>query len=188
METKLLETRRKAKAKKPEFIMQDYHKRKELKRRWRRPRGLHSKMRMRKAGHPKHVEIGYGSPRLVRHLDRKGMKRIVISNPQEVLKLNKETEAAVIKHGVGLQKKLQIIKNANQKGIRVINATEEKLNIIIESRNKNKAAKKELKKGSEKAKEPQKQKEKAEKEESTEEARAEEEKKEKDRLLTKREI
>ncbi|MBI2133258.1 50S ribosomal protein L32e [Candidatus Woesearchaeota archaeon] len=173
---KLLETRKRIKSRKPDFIMQDQHKRKELKKRWRKPKGMHSKMRMRIKGKPKSVEIGYSSPRLVKHLDRKGRRRILIGRPEDLTKLDKNKDAAMIKHGVGIRKKIEILKAAAEKGITVINLTEEKLNRKIELKKKDKQAAKE--------KEPAPSPAPEKKEAKTEE----EEKKEKDKILTKREI
>ncbi len=178
---KLLETRKRIKKRKPDFIMQDFFKRKELKKRWRRPRGMHSKMRMRKAGHPKHVEIGYSSPKLVRHLDRKGRKRILVSRTEDIAGMDKSKEAALIRHGVGLKKKIEILKAAQQKGITVINLNEEKLNKKTEARKSEMAQKKA------KPKEKPAEKKEPEKKE-TEEEKKEEDKTEKDKILTKREI
>ena len=42
---RLLELRKRIKRKKPEFIRQDAHKKKSLESKWRKPKGLHSKMR-----------------------------------------------------------------------------------------------------------------------------------------------
>ena len=42
---KLLELRKKIKGKKPNFIRQDAHKHKRLARKWRKPKGIQSKMR-----------------------------------------------------------------------------------------------------------------------------------------------
>ena len=49
----LLEFRKKIKAKKPNFIRQDAHKKGEIKKKWRRPKGLQSKMRLHKRGYRK---------------------------------------------------------------------------------------------------------------------------------------
>ncbi|MBI2574651.1 50S ribosomal protein L32e [Candidatus Woesearchaeota archaeon] len=185
----LLETRRRIKAKKPDFLIQDYHKRKELPRKWRKPRGLHSKMRMRKKGHPKQAEIGYGSPKQTRHLDRKGMRRVPVSSAKNLDAIDKIAEAAVIRHGVGLKKRLEILKAAEQKGITVANTSHAKIMKKIEDKLKKEAKRKAAPK---QESEPKKAAEKAEaKEKQGEELKEEElkdaEKREKDKLLTKRE-
>ncbi len=183
----LLSERKRIKKRKPTFLYQDHHRRKELPKRWRRPRGLHSKLRMRKAGHPGHVEIGYGSPVLVRHLDRHGMKRVIVSTPSDLKKLNSKTDSAVIKHGVGLRKKLELSKVAHELGIGIVNAKKEKLDLKLQKWNDNRSPKKVEAKPEAQAK-PKKAKPKKEDQSETTEEIKEEEKKEKDKVLTKREI
>ena len=50
-----LELRKKIKSKKPDFIRQDFHK-KRLKKKWKRPRGLHSKVRLMLKDKPKKID------------------------------------------------------------------------------------------------------------------------------------
>ncbi|MBI2142088.1 hypothetical protein HYU15_01190 [Candidatus Woesearchaeota archaeon] len=191
----LLETRRRIKAKKPEFLIQDYHRRKELPRKWRKPRGMHSKMRMRKKGHPKQAEIGYGSPKQTRHLDRKGMKRALISGAKDLDAIDKSTETAVIRHGVGLRKREQILKAAEQKGITVANSSTARIMKMIEGKKQKEAehmaekARKDAQPMPALKESPQKEKadEKTEDKEITQEELKKAEKIEKDKLLTKRE-
>ena len=182
---KLLETRKRIKSKKPEFLIQDFHKRKELPRKWRKPKGLHSKMRLRKKGHPKNVEIGYSSPKLVRNLDRRGMQRILVSNPKEISSLDKEKQSILIRHGVGARMRIEILRIAGEKGIRVINSSIEKENKKTEKRKTDKSARMTAAK---KTETPVTKEKKPTKEETTIEEKAEEEKKEKESILTKREI
>ncbi|MBI3034518.1 hypothetical protein HYY72_05155 [Candidatus Woesearchaeota archaeon] len=192
MTARLLEVRKGIKSKKPVFLIQDFHRRKELPRKWRRPRGIHSKMRMRKAGHPRHVEIGYGSPKLVRHLDRNGKRRVLVSNTGQIGMIKVESEVAVISHGVGIRKRLEILKAAEQKGVKVVNSKQDALIKKLDSRKlaRQKAEKEKLEKKKAIREKPQaiKRDEKEQHPEKSEEERAMEEKREKDRLLTKREI
>ena len=51
----LLELRRAMKRKKPDFIRQDSHKKAGLGAKWRKPKGIHSKMRKKHKG--KYVKI-----------------------------------------------------------------------------------------------------------------------------------
>ena len=69
----LLDKRRRIKKKKPDFIMQSAHKKSRLEQKWKRPRGIDSKMRLNLKGHQKCVEVGYRSPRAVRGLDKSGL-------------------------------------------------------------------------------------------------------------------
>ncbi len=188
---RLLEVRKRIKAKKPQFLMQDHYRRKELPKRWRRPRGMHSKMRMRKAGHPKHVEIGWGSPKEVKGLNKKGMMPILVSNATGLEIIDAKTMVAVVRHGVGIRKRLEIAKAAAAKGITVSNAKEEKLTRKIEERKAAKAKRGEEKKAVENKKEakrtkPEEAAKKKKETVETQETKEEAEKKEKDKLLIKR--
>ena len=55
----LLELRKQIKNKKPDFIRQDAHKKKKLGKKWRKARGLHSKIRLKLRGRGKFVSNGY---------------------------------------------------------------------------------------------------------------------------------
>ncbi|MBI4439099.1 50S ribosomal protein L32e [Candidatus Woesearchaeota archaeon] len=123
---RLLEARKKAKSRKPDFLYQDHYRRKELPKRWRRPRGLHSKIRMRVKGHIKRVEPGYSSPVLVRGLDRHGLRPVVVSNVDELKGLDASRDVAVIRHGVGVRKALLIGQAASERGVKVSNPADKK--------------------------------------------------------------
>jgi large subunit ribosomal protein L32e len=117
----LLEQRNRMKAKKPSFLMIDWHKRKEVnKDRWRKPRGNQSKIRLNRRGKPKSVRTGYGSPAAVKYLDHNGLRPVIVSNEQELAGLTKE-DVVVIASSVGNRKKIGIIKTAAEKGLKVSN-------------------------------------------------------------------
>ena len=85
METeRLLEIRRRIKSRKPEFIRQDYHKKPGLKRKWRKPKGLHSKLRLNKRGKYKKVSKGYRSPWQVRGLHKTGLEERIVNNIKQL--------------------------------------------------------------------------------------------------------
>ncbi|MFH1181855.1 MAG: eL32 family ribosomal protein [Candidatus Woesearchaeota archaeon] len=112
------------KAKKPSFLMIDWHKRKEVnKDRWRKPRGNQSKIRLNRRGKPKSVRTGYGSPAAVKYLDHNGLKPVVVSNVNELAGLTKEN-TVVISGSVGNRKKIAIINAASEKGLKVSNFKE----------------------------------------------------------------
>ncbi|MBI3052233.1 50S ribosomal protein L32e [Candidatus Woesearchaeota archaeon] len=187
---RLLEVRRKAKARKPEFLIQDFHKRKELPKKWRRPRGLHSKLRMRKKGHPHHVEIGFSSPAAVRHLDRKGMKRVLVSNVGDLENLDRQREVALIRHGVGLKKAVLILEAASKLGLGVVGERKVKARLEKRSRKKPESKQAGLKQEKPELREekPELKKDAAEAPALSDEERKEAEKREKDKVLTRREM
>lgn len=120
----LIEFRKKLKRKKPAFIRKDSFKKLKLgksmkkKRKWRRPRGRHSKIREKRKSYMRQPSIGWSSPREVRGTIE-GFKPRAIYNVND-LDLLKEDEIAIIGK-VGKKKKLEIVNAAIAKNIRLIN-------------------------------------------------------------------
>ena len=116
----LLELRERIKKKRPSFIRQDAHK-KRLKKKWVKPRGLHSKVRLKKRGHARKVSDGYRVPREVRGLSKEGLKIIIVHNELELNNIEKEKGGIIISGNVGLKNKISLLKKAKEKGIKVLN-------------------------------------------------------------------
>jgi len=120
----LLEYRKKLKARKPDFIRQDAHKRPALGRKWRRPRGIQSKMRKHLHGYRKSVSTGYSSPRAVKGMHKSGLKPTVVQTLEGIKALGKG-QGAVIGH-VGMKRKLELLRYAAEKNIAVLNVKDPK--------------------------------------------------------------
>ncbi|MDO8660621.1 MAG: 50S ribosomal protein L32e [Candidatus Woesearchaeota archaeon] len=118
---KLLALRKKQKSKKPHFLREDSHKIMALPTGWRKPNGLHSKMRHNYRGQPAMVEPGWGSPRLVKGLWSNGLAPIIVHNATEIEKLNPSTQGVVIAADVGMKKRLVLIAKAQEKKISILN-------------------------------------------------------------------
>jgi large subunit ribosomal protein L32e len=156
---------------------------KKLKEKWIRPRGIHNKLRLRKAGHQKAPAIGYKKP--------KSLKPILIKNPKEL----ENIKTPVIIARVGLKNKIEILKKAQQLNIQVLNVknieeilkqVEEKKKQKQETIKQKEEKKKKFKEIAEKkAEKKETTEEKEEKKEKIEEIKKEEEKKEKKRVLEK---
>jgi large subunit ribosomal protein L32e len=116
----LLEVRRKLKKKKPEFLRQDAHKVKKLEKKWRQPKGRHSKMRYKLRSYRKQPSIGYSSPKAVRGLDSKGRIEFRVENINDLEKI-KNNEVIVIGSTVGAKKKVAILKKIQEKKLIVKN-------------------------------------------------------------------
>lgn len=116
----LLEIRRKAKKKKPNFVVKESHFSARVKSRWRFPRGMHSKVRQMHVGRPALPNRGYGSPRMVRGLHANGLEMIKVSNSPQLLELDSQRQGAVIAK-VGSKKKLELLTVAKEKNITVLN-------------------------------------------------------------------
>lgn len=115
-----LKVRKQLKAKKPTFLREDYQKRACIPLRWRRPRGIHSKMRHRFAGHRALVTPGYGSPREAFGLHPSGLAPVVVHTLNELSKLNAKTHGAVLGSTLGLPKRMLLLAKAKELGLRVL--------------------------------------------------------------------
>ena len=135
----LLEQRNAAKKRKPEFLRQCVDEKKKLERKWRLPRGLHSKIRRNYRGHRIRVMVGFKSPSEVRGLTREGLKPVLVSNKKQLSGLDK-SYGIIVCSQVSKKNKINIIVEANKKGITVLNykKSEEKINSIKEKFNERK--------------------------------------------------
>ena len=82
-----LQARKRMKTKKPKFERQDSNRYDSFKGKWRRPKGIHSKMRKSFRGHRYTPLVGYGSIRDVRGLTRNGLKPMLVSNVKDLARL-----------------------------------------------------------------------------------------------------
>ena len=187
----LLELRKKIKGKKPKFVRQDAHKKPRLEKKWRRPKGIHSKMRLKLRGYRRSISVGYGSPKKVKGLDSSGLKKVMIHSIKDIEKLDVKKEIATMSKTVGMRKRIQLINKAKTAGVMITNVKniDDYLKSLEEKFTKRKEKRKVKEKKKEKAKEAKKEKkdELADKI-KTEDEKKEEAKKEKDKLLTKREV
>lgn len=190
---KLLATRKTIKSKKPDFVQQDYHKKKRLSKKWKRPTGLQSKMRHQFKGYNRRVKQGWRSPVEVRGFHGKGVESVMINNVSELSKVTKD-QGIIISAKVGLKKRIDILKKAEELKILVLNLKSElvlkKAELLKSKKDEEKKEKTEKKKKTiedslKKAEKKQKDKsDKSEKsDESTEEEKKAEEKKKKDEVL-----
>jgi large subunit ribosomal protein L32e len=116
-----LKLRKLLKSKKPNFIREDYQKRDCIPMPWRRPRGLHSKMRHRFAGHRALVHPGYGSPKEVFGLHPSGLAPVVVHTLNELSKLDGKTQGAVLGSTLGMPRRIALMTKAKAMGVRVLN-------------------------------------------------------------------
>ncbi len=162
-EKKLLH-RRKLKAKKPVFLAQDVHKKKRLEKKWKKPKGLQSKMRLQKKGHRKVVSVGWKSPREVRGLSREGLQQVRIETLSQLENIDNKSQGIIISSKLSIKKKYDLLLEAEKKNIVVLNrnvkALKERLELKIkaktEKKNKNKKESRVEEKSIEKSKEENK--------------------------------
>ncbi|MBI4159398.1 hypothetical protein HY500_04035 [Candidatus Woesearchaeota archaeon] len=112
---------------------------------WRRPRGIHSKLRLCKRGQGLTPKIGYGLSK-----DRKGlingMKLVLIHAIKELNALDTKKEIGVIASGVGMKKKIALVKKAHELHIKFLNIKDSVLFLRNVEEKKNKKKQEEKKK------------------------------------------
>lgn len=109
------------KRKKPKFRRQEWFRFKRLGEKWRKPRGLDSKMRLGRSGKPTVPSIGYKLPKKVRGLHPSGLAEVIVSSPNDLEKVDPTKQAARIASSVGAKKREIITKRAQELKIKVLN-------------------------------------------------------------------
>lgn len=118
---KKLKQRLREKRKKPTFRRQEGWKHLRLKDAWRAPTGRHSKLGQKERSRGRHPSVGFSSPRLVRGLNPKGFEEIRVFSPRDIAKLDAQKQVALIAGSVGAKKRMEILKKAEERNIRVMN-------------------------------------------------------------------
>ena len=116
--TRLLAVRARARMR---FIRRGVHDKKKLDPAWRRPKGLHNKMRRQLKAKGALPRPGYGSPRAVRSLHPSGYREVLVYNEQLLEGLNPKQEAIRIGRTVGRRKREGIQQRALEQGLKVLN-------------------------------------------------------------------
>src|SRR3989344_634347 len=109
---------------------------------WRRPTGRDNKMREKRRGYPAVVSIGYRKDKN----DRGKIKEktpITIKNARDLDNIKKENIGIVGK--IGMKKKIEIVKSAKEKGVKLHNINIEKFLKNLEKRKKGAEQKSKLK-------------------------------------------
>ena len=155
--------------KKSKFKRQDFQLKK-LKNKWRRPKGLHSKLRLKKSGHQKKPSIGYKKPEKLRNLVLSKFKFVKVNSLKD---LEYAKEGIVISKNVGNKKRIKIIEKALELKLKILNIKNpeefvkkitDELKVKRERKKKKEESKKEQVKKVKKKEETKEDKEKKEKE------------------------
>jgi len=186
---KLAEIRKELKARKPYFVRQCLYKKSRITNdeKWKKPKGMHSKLRNAFKGHAKRVKVGYRGPEEVRGITSSGLFPVLVENVSQ-LSIVGENQGALISSGVGMKNKLLILEEAKKKNITILNVKDtgkfaEEAKSAMEKRKQERKEKLERKKRkAEKKKEPKKEEKPAE--QKTAEEQKIEQKKEIDKVLT----
>ncbi len=86
---------------------------------WRRAKGMHNKLRKQREGYPAIPTIGYGSPRKESGKVQ-GLNPVLVHNLNELQSVDKNSIAIIAR--IGAKKKIEMLKVAQEKGIKVLNA------------------------------------------------------------------
>src|SRR5918997_1015297 len=122
----LLQARKKVAHRRPKFVRQESWRYDRLAESWRRPKGKDNKMRRQLSGAPRLVKIGYRGPKKARGLHPSGYTDNLVFNVKDLGRLDPAGDAARIGHAVGQRKRLLILAEARNKGIKVLNPGKEK--------------------------------------------------------------
>jgi large subunit ribosomal protein L32e len=188
----LLLHRKNLKARKPVFLKQDTHKKPGIAKKWSRPRGIDSKMRLRLNGYRRMVTKGWKSPAAVSGLHPTGLKPVLVHNEAEARSIDRKSDGLMISSNVGLKKRIQMLKIAQELGLTVLNVKDPAKFIAdaekgMADRKKDKAEKAEKPKADKTEKAAKEKKAEKSIEELAEDDKREAERKEQERLLIKRE-
>ena len=107
----------------PAFKRQEWFRYQRLGEKWRKPRGIHSKMRRHLSYRPPVVSIGFRGPKMVRDYHPSGFQEVLVYNASQVEKVDPKVQAIRIGGTVGGKKRMTITEKADELGIRILNRT-----------------------------------------------------------------
>jgi large subunit ribosomal protein L32e len=121
---RLLRLRSRMNRRRPRFVRMNSWQLGRLDDAWRSPlRSLDNKIRLERKGFPSRVKIGYRGPKAVRDLHPCGKVEVLVSNPSQLEALDPKTHVIRIASSVGAKKRGEIIKRAEELGLKVLNAS-----------------------------------------------------------------
>ncbi len=109
------------KRKKPRFNVPNYGFMKSVKKRWRRPRGVDNKKRIKKKFAGAIPKIGYGSPRILKGVHPKGKREMIVNNAFDLNTAKDQDMFVRIAAQVGAKKRTTIIEKAKLLGLKILN-------------------------------------------------------------------
>ena len=105
----------------PAFKRQEWFRYKKLGDHWRKPKGIHSKLRRCERQRPPLVRIGYRGPKEVRGLHPSGFEEVLVHNTADLNGLDPKAQAVMVGSTVGFKKRMDIENKADELGLRVLN-------------------------------------------------------------------
>jgi large subunit ribosomal protein L32e len=119
---RLLKIKAHLKKRQPVFMRQGAHKHKRVKKAWRAPKGLHSKMRDSRRGYLVKIQQGYHTPKDVRGTDKNGLYPTIVGNVAQLAALDPHKHSVIILGSLGARKRILIIEAANARKFAFVNA------------------------------------------------------------------
>ena len=107
--------------KKPKFLRQGAKYLKRVKKQWRRPKGVHSKLKVKEKSKGSMPEVGYGAPKSTRGLHPSGFREVLIQNLNDLKGIDVKTEAGRISSKIGKKKKKVIVEKAKELNVKILN-------------------------------------------------------------------
>lgn len=105
----------------PAFKRQEWFRYAKLGEKWRRPKGIHSKMKRNLKRRPPVVDIGFRGPVAARDLHPSGFEEVIVFNVDGLENIDPKVQAIRIGGTVGTKKRIMIEDRAAELGIRVLN-------------------------------------------------------------------
>jgi len=105
----------------PAFKRQEWFRYARLGEKWRKPKGIHSKMKRRLKRRQPIVDIGFRGPASVRGLHPSGFEEVLVYNVGGLEDIDPKVQAVRIGATVGTKKRVAIEDRASELGIRVLN-------------------------------------------------------------------
>lgn len=96
-------------------------KRRKKLQKWKRPKGRDSKMRLKRKSRPATVSVGYKNAKKESG-KIKGLSPVLVHNLKELDKAGKNSIIIIAK--IGAKKKMELIKSAEEKKIKILNVKE----------------------------------------------------------------
>ncbi|MBS3068315.1 50S ribosomal protein L32e [Candidatus Micrarchaeota archaeon] len=109
------------KRKKPKFNVPNYGFMKSVKKRWRRPRGVDNKKRIRKKFAGATPRIGYRNPKSLRGVHPKGKREMIVNNVFDLNNAKDNNFFVRIAAQVGAKKRATIVEKAKLLGLTILN-------------------------------------------------------------------
>ncbi len=113
--------RKQIKKRTPEFLREEWFRYKRIPKKWRRPDGITSKMRINLKYRPSKVRVGFRGPKEVRGLHSSGFEEVMAYNVADLENVDPKKQAVRIGSTVGTKKRLKIAKRAEELEIRILN-------------------------------------------------------------------